>query len=296
MTPAARQLLGVSTSTHAVFFGGAYGSNIYYNSNSNRYMSIYNTSLTKTELQPNNGVQGMAGTPLNGGAIYWGGFTVYDPGDDGGYQTSNRNYYVYLNSSLTTSTKSASSGTSATGYPAAGTNSKYAVFAGGAVSGYGIQEVAGTTILYFNKDLTSGKTSLGTARVHHSGGCINDYLVFAGGRTRGDINGSNINTVEAFDINLTRSNLTNLPTSSSTNKSICVNEHYIINIETSIITYDKNLTQKIHSYSHADGTEMNVATAIGNYGLIHTGGIDKALWSKNETFTATTGIGVFKSE
>lgn len=298
LSSAVRGMAGASAGDYAIFFGGVTSDKYFYETGYNKYLHLYNSSLTKTATSKT-GYPGMASASFNDCALFFGGFGV-DITDDETYDASSVSALIYVNSSGTLTSINVSNANVCTVYRAGAASSTYAMFAGGSNLSYsGTNSTITDQVTYFDKNFTYAKTTMSEKRAWASGGCVNENIIFAGGYNNGSSSSaSGTTSVDCFNSSLTRSSLTALPgTYTDYDKAVSVYGHHIINVGNYVVSYNYNLTQTVHSFTHHCGVEgLQPTTTLGNYALIHTGGIDKYIKYGGHDYSFTTEIGVFLSE
>lgn len=155
----------------------------------------------------------------------------------------------------------------------------YALFGGGgAMSGGTLSEVSSTVYAY-DASFTRTTVDLSVARYTPRGEHVNDYAIFAGGKT-----GTGTNTatkvVDAYDKSLTRITPTQLQTAYEICVSTSLGDNAIFNHGT--FAYDGHLTMFIPSAMQPSlpanfDRYRSAATAVGDYALFGGGGYSEGI-------------------
>lgn len=153
---------------------------------------------------------------------------------------------------------------------ASGSNSAYAIFAGGSTySNYISHTDAYNTSLVRNTTVSG----LSTARMDLAGASFNNYVLCAGGST-----GSASKIVEAYNSSLTKSTLSNLTSGGGMGNRGCSNSHYAVFLGsqhgstyyTAVDAYNTSLT-KTTATSLSETFQNGASASTNDYFFVHSG-------------------------
>lgn len=262
------QLGAASIGDYALFADGGRGK---YVDSESSYVTAYNSSLTRLAA-PNSsfGRWGLSGASNRSFAVFGPG--KYEASDESTYESPVCDAY---NSSLTKLTINESGY-----YPGgifnygAATVNEYILFAGsGAGSSYS------SIVWSIDPSLTryvGQVTDLSVARSWLAGASLGNYALFAGGWNRGSYN-----TVDAYDVSLTRTNPTGLSISRSLLTGTVVGNYALFGggadqanasaLFSTVDVYNKSLTRTTTTDLSVARCDLSSVT-LGNFGIFGYGG------------------------